>query len=408
MKHIAVVTATPPSVNPGMLACEATALAFIRRSGLLPECTFFRVRRLDDVLRHVDPPTRAAINAACDVGIQFTLLEDASQLEHMVPVFWGDFLHMRAYIRAVSAGDDLTYSSLVNLLLLANSPTLQRRSISYGTSVLFNSTADYAAVGYGDAVEAFFANAFHVQMRDAISAAVVSGMRHAPENCFGIDPAQLLALDAYESAVIGDPGGNSDADRKDRAVVFFARGKHDWQRLEPFLEQLTNAIGIRPEWIPWGDPHSFPFAEHSSLHSTMPHIPLTAGVSRLGSLLRAIRESRCVITDTYHLGVISWAIGVPAIVIPGDYHDGELQPKTANVRVRNDKRKVIMSQDRLLDFYLEPYLIASPQCWTAVIARLAEAVHAAVTVEDFRKRLASKAAASEAALVTAINTARTA
>lgn len=407
MKKLAVITATPPGINPGMLACEATARTFLSRAGLLHDCTFFRVRDLGDGLRHLDSLQAAEIVAACDIGTDFTHLSHESQLRGLAPVFWGDFLHMHAYQRAISVAHSGGLPAIFDLLLLAGAPDTQRRSISYGTSCLFNSTADYCDPHYGPAFENLFENAFHVQMRDAVSAAVVAGIRRRQENCFGIDPAQLLSLSAYESAIVGDSAPALELGRIDRAAVFFARGKHDWNRLEGFLEKLMSSIGVRAEWIPWGDTLSFPYMDSVHYRSTVPQIPKDRqNANRLQSLLRTIRESRCVITDTYHLAVISWAIGVPAVVIPGDHHDPEKIAKTATVRVRHDKRKVILSQDRLLDFYVEPYLIASSEYWAEIIDRLSQRIHAHGYSQEFRRRLAGRAAASEAALLAAIQQTR--
>lgn len=113
-----------------------------------------------------------------------------------------------------------------------------------------------------------------------------------------------------------------------------------------------------------------------------------------------------MITDTYHLGICSWALGIPAIFIPGDYHDAEKIAKTAHVRVRHDKRKVLLGQDRLLDFSIEPYLLDSPDCWSEVIGRLSTSIHVAKDAGDFRRRLALRAATSEGALLSAIREAR--
>lgn len=405
MKQLAIITATPPGINPGMLACEATALSFVGRAGLLRDSTFFRVRHIDAAVKTPDARLHTETVAACDIGIEFATLEHAAQLRDMVPLFWGDFLHMLAYLRAAAGDGGL--APLMELLLLPTAPAVRRRAVSYGTSILFNSTADYADPAYGPAFASFFGDAFHVQMRDAISAAVVSGIRRRPENCFGIDPAQLLALAPYESAIVGDRVAAQEACRGDRAAVFFARGRHDWRRLEPFIGELTSALDVRVGWIPWGDSLSFPFLEHAPYRSTIPLLPADRpDANRLQSLLRTIRESRCVITDTYHLAVVSWALGIPAIIISGDYHDAELVSKATNVRVRHDKRKIILGQDGLLDFLIEPPLITSPDCWGGIIGRLRDAIGSATCGPDFRRRLAARAAASEAALLAALREAR--
>jgi hypothetical protein len=51
----------------------------------------------------------------------------------------------------------------------------------------------------GPPLPRFLVNAYHVQMRDAVPAAVVSGLRLKDENCFGVDVAQLISDDECEA-----------------------------------------------------------------------------------------------------------------------------------------------------------------------------------------------------------------
>jgi hypothetical protein len=401
MTRFAIITATPPSVNPGMLVCEATARSFISRAGLSTETTFFRVQSLKHRVRHADPATLAPIIRDCDLGIDFELLDDVRQLDQCVPVFWGDFLHMKLYINRVSHLLGCSESSLRKLLLLEDTPSdFQRSTITAFTSILFNSTADYCDPEYGPSFRRFFQQAYSVQMRDAISAAVVSPLRQG-EQTFGIDAAQLLASDECASDVLGTL---FDIQRRsERALLFFARGRHDLSTLNPFVFSLLSELNVQGRWIPWGDKISFPFGGDG----WVPTVELLEQApSHLHRLLDAIRRSTVVITDTYHLSVVSWALGVPAVMIAGDYHAPEIGPKSLDLRPRHDKRKVLYAQDGLLDFYVEPYLIASGGRAPDIVRRLTRAIQNQDMARDVRHLLSVRAVQAEAKLLKAIRTVR--
>lgn len=238
-----------------------------------------------------------------------------------------------------------------------------------------------------------------LQMRDALSAAVVAGLRRRPENCFGIDPAQLLALPAYAAEILGT-ANLPDADG--RALVFVARARHSPGALAAFLGSLSQATGTDLCWLPWGDRLSFPFLEDPPSGMSLLPIENDVPFGRLAPLLRSVAAANFVVTDTYHLAVVAWALGVPAIVLAGDYHEGERAGKQVDLRVRHDKRKVLLAQDGLLDFFVEPALIADPTGRAAVVERLAATMADPECGPGARRRLAEKAASNEAALSEAI------
>src|SRR5437879_5625117 len=97
-KGIALVTATPPSFNPGMSICQANARSFIRRKALSSKTRFLRLVHLDQRLAGIDDIKRSTILARADVGNSYELFESTDQLEGYVPLYWGDFLHMHLYL----------------------------------------------------------------------------------------------------------------------------------------------------------------------------------------------------------------------------------------------------------------------------------------------------------------------
>lgn len=403
MKRVAIITATPNGVNPGMLAGEAAAQAAMARAGLTQEATFFRLLSLEE--RIPAPKSQIdSLNAACNVGITHHKITDPAILNDYLPLFWGDFLHMRRYITALAGSDPTLESAYRKVLLLegVNNATL-KNTISYGTSFLFNSTADYMDPQYGPPLSRFLINASHIQMRDAVSSAIVANYRsHKIQPC-GIDPVQLLALPEVEATVLS---GMMPRQPVNRALVFLARGQHCGEHLIPVIEQITTATDAACYWLPWGDQLSFPFMKRENWPWPTVELPNDRrdhGV--LAPLLAAIRDSRFVVTDTYHVAVSSWALGIPAILITGAYHDGERAAKEVDLRMRMDKRTILMGQDGLLDFCIDPTLLMSPNR-AAVTTRLISTLIENQIGTSFRHTLARRAENSQEALLNAITALR--
>jgi hypothetical protein len=398
LNPLAVLTATPSGINPGMLAGEAVAKAFLTRAGLLKKATFFRVFSLEERFQAIEDAK--SVISACDVGIPYLKLSDPELLDEYSPLFWGDFLHMRRYIQAISSNSpELEARHRAALLLEGRKTATLRRAISYGTSFLFNSTSDYSEPEYASALARFLELASHIQMRDAVSSAIVTNYRGQSRSCHGIDPVQLLAIPDIENLVFA---GTKPSSSVDRALVFFARAKHDEGNLLAFVTELIGLLGAACHWLPWGDPLSFPFMNREKWPwPSIDLYPDALGRGVLVPLLAEIRRSRFVVTDTYHVAVSSWAMGVPAVVVLGDYHDGERAQKETDLRIRLDKRTVLLAQDGLLDFCLGPALLTNANR-APVVQRLAHVLRSGQAGPNCRSRLAQRASDSERLLLSAL------
>lgn len=224
MKPIAIITATPNGINPGMLAGEAAAKAAMEKAGFTQETTFFRLLSLEERILG-QKSQNEELNKAYYVGIADRTISDPVILDDYLPLFWGNFLHMRRYINALA----------------------------------------------------------------------------------GSDP---------------------------------------------------NGTGLRP-----------------------------------------------FVTGTYHVAVSSWALGIPAILVTGSYHDGERAGKEINLRTRLDKRTILMGQDGLLDFCIDPPLLTSANR-AAVCARLISSIVENQIGKSFRHVLARRVENSQEALLSAVTALR--
>jgi hypothetical protein len=405
MKRIAIITATPPGINPGMLAGEAAARSIISRAGLLEDTTFFRVVKFEERLASSAVSIEDTISA-CDVGIKFVHLEDPDILDDHVTLFWGDFLHMRRYIKALAGANDHLEEIYREVLLLASRPESTCRSaISYGTSLLFNSTIDELSTDYGAPLRRLLSLAAHVQMRDSVSAARVANFRpHARESC-GVDPAQMMAVPEISEEILGDIERNT---LTNHALIYLARAYHCHEYVIDFIAKLSFTMGVNVRWLPWGDKLSFPYMDRESWPWETSDLPNKTESSPgiLQRLLATIASSPFVITDTYHVAVSSWSLGIPAIVLLGDFHPRERIDKQVDIRVRLDKRTQVLGQDGLLDFCIANSLIKTKEQRTQVVARLADILMTGEFGPNFRNALSIRVKASEAALLNALKEVR--
>jgi hypothetical protein len=404
VREIAVIFATPPSVNPGMLLCEAMAKSFISRHNLSNATHYFRIVTLDDRLNGLPTDVSSQIKRDTDIGIKYEVFESQDQLQHMVPLYWGDFLHKNIYINTIApllrTGNDKDALARHLLLLEGSTSELLRRTISYATTLLYNTTSDYLDPTYGPAIARFLRGVHHVQLRDAFSAVIAADIRQSDISCFGIDAAQLLCDQTYEEALLG---ARLKESRRKRALVFFARGQHDGKQLRELLGEIASALEFSPVWFDWGDPISFPFLERNALELPVVALDSNVRAQRLTDLLSCLRESSLVVTDTYHLAVASWALGVPAIMVPGAPHEGELAISPLHHLSRPDKRRVAFLQDGLSDFIAESGVLKE----TALRAKFAYGVGRIISraeyIRHIRDRIRGRVARSEQALVSALN-----
>ena len=369
-RKAAFILATPPGFNPGMMVSELTSMAFCKRHGIKEEAAFYRLLPLEDRLARHYAQDDGAFSMAmrrCDTGIPFQSLPPWHDIPDACPVFWGDFLHMRQYVRAV--GRLLPQSdpgAAMRVLLMRDAPPpMVARAVSFGTTMLFNCATDHLDAEYGPALRSFVQGCRLMLVRDMASAAQLDGIK--PEcHHWGLDAAQMLVLetdwrDLFPSGtVFGVPGAKGGA-------VFFARSQHKGRESDRVVEHLSALLDVRFGWLEWGDAAAFPYLNDGNQKwpSLTPH-PLP----HLPDLLAAVAASKVVVTDTYHLAVIAWAMGVPALMVMGEYWDSDPDVNAGPRHARLDKRYVFYAQHGLLEFLIAPETARDDVALTTALTRL--------------------------------------
>lgn len=342
---ISVVTATPPGFNPGMLVSQLVAKWFLSRHRLLASATFFRLLRIEDRLAHVPPNDRIARLRRLNDGIDYAFLQDADQFIGTTPLYWGDLLHMRQYLSSIRRLMRLSRSPPEDLLLLRSSPeAVVARAVSFGTTFLYHTASDLATDEYGPCFSRFMRHARLIMPRDMVSLAQLAALIPHRETVPGLDVTQLLCGAANWRDIFCDGSVASSAE-PDLLLCHFARGQHDVADLVHAAHLFATEFGMPVRWLPWGDELSFP---HLNRYEGRLGIDTVAigNPPRLSEILETVAAATCVLTDTYHVAVIAWSLGTPALLLRGDHW-----PNDFNARV--DKRYIFFLQHGLQDYFLE-------------------------------------------------------
>ncbi len=367
MRPIRVILATPPGFNPGMLVCDAVAKAWLSRNGLAERASFHRLVPMD---RRASDMSAAELRRL-DLGMSFQTLASLDQLEESIPVYWGDFLHMRQYHLALKQLFPDLGDRIDELLLLSGADrALRERAISFGTTLIFNSAADLMG-SYGQGLRKFAEGARRILVRDMASAAQLAALHPAGGPFLGLDAAQLLTLGG-DLPDVGEPP--TRLPQPGSTLLFLGRSpvKDD---LLTALARLKTRLGLDYRWLPWGDRRAFPrMLDGLPGLAAEPDEPLAS----VAGLLEAVKRARLVVTDTYHLAVIAWSLGVPAITVVAGVARGERDVSSGSALAPVDKRLVFHQQHGLQAFLLDQRALADADQTQARADNMAELIEGGV------------------------------
>ncbi len=386
-----VLCAAPNGPNPGMATVD---MAF--RDTIAPRLgasvTYWR---LVDQSEWLDPPGGSRRDPTgsfvdFDTGLTYQCLRGRLDefLSADAVVFWGDFLHMAVYqvqvahvlrercrlIQGTEASERFVRKHL--LLSETDSGTLSK-VVTYGTTLGFNTPDDYGGA-YGTAAEHFFGGVHRAWLRDPYSAFIASTFR----------PSRDPAIKAPDAAFLLPSQSHEAADN--RLGVFIGRSDLSATTIGSWGAQLESRLGLRAEWIPWGhEPGFWPMRQRKKFRIAWPTLA-GAGSGRAGraraaysaakgerlpeehlsttDLLGLVAGCSLILTDTYHLAVNSWRMGVPTICLV-DEPAQNWSVNSGDSWNRRDKRVDLYSQ---LDF--APLIVTSGE-----LSRSAKSTLARVT-----------------------------
>ena len=263
-------------------------------------------------------------------------------LQSDVILFWGDFTHSWSYwkvdramvdddkdgLRAlgVERGRRSQFERYARFVFLSTMPDERVRcAIAFGGTIITNDALAELDAVYYDAYRRFFSNAGAVFFRDGLSAAKVSPFRGG-EATLGCDAAFLL-----EDSDLNQIRGFQRSSGRAGVGVFFVRSPCRI-RMMLFSRLVGKHLGEKCSWIPW-----LAYVPNKRRHRW----PLLAlgyfvrcGDTRTGDILSSLSGYRFIVTDTYHLCINAWRMGIPAVCI------GE--GATRSVTSLGDKKKEVL------------------------------------------------------------------
>lgn len=408
MSKIAVISASPPcNTNTGMLTVELAA-ASLQQQFTEVEFHWFTF-----------PPTpkkklNAFVDAALLGNIKFKLLPDCLEeiYEYDIIFFWGDFLNARSWLlksgplqlKEHGYEPEETWDIMARCMLLRDAPTeVLERTIIFGGTILPDKQSDQEDENYRIPFTRLVSKCHKVWMREPISAARVAMLRNDQHNCLGVDAALLLPRDSAFHLPVSKW---SEKIARDQIGLFVGSRSPTTKDLFPFVKELAQYFSADLDWLPWFErspyePQSIfdlvkesaksvlplsaqkkieEFKRRSSrtshkLSSDLKSQTFRQGDYVFGDLLRQLSNYKFVVTDTYHICINAWRLGVPAICL------GLEQPNIySNGGTLTDLKKYIFYLTyQATDLYFTPKQLEDPAAASRAISVIESSQAEAIT-----------------------------
>ena len=313
---VSVICAPEHGRNPGMATVNRAFLSLCRQHKL-GSPTFFQLRSeryqpdYDDGVEYID---------------LYEHFDSAASGDRIV--FWGDFLHMRSYQETMAASIAQTRGlsleavrSRVRCCLLGSELLDDdlSRVVGYGGTLLLNGSRDFGDTAYRTDLSRLTAGARYWAVRDPFSAFQVSALMEGSGSAHVCCDAAL-----HLKGVTG--GAEATALEYGSAVanrlgVFFGRSdRADLGGHLRLVRYLGHRLGFRPTWIPWLSKGSVALSRRLrpklwKVFKERSRFAQEAHQGRADLKLQQLSECSLVVTDTYHVAVNSWRLGIPAVCV---------------------------------------------------------------------------------------------
>lgn len=340
MKKVSVIFAFPPHFNPGMHSVDYALWQFINRHDLnsVAEFKFYTMLNIPkDVCDFVDFPFTYELS---DQNLEVISNSD-------LIIFWGDFLHSKNYLeneifsaikeKYPENNEDLIKDIIYRNLLLENIDLSNTSIIVFGGNLLDFRINYYKDDRYISSLCDLYKAASLILMRDPISAVTVNNLLNSyKENFCGIDGAFLSTGNKTKYLYRNKVRDNS---QPYKVGIFFGRSWY-YDEVLSFSCKTCNHLGVKGIWLPWFHFKPWPLEEKYE-----GEIDLTVPDTEFFGTLDNLAECSLVITDTYHLCINAWSLGIPAICIGRGV--GSMKNS-----VEDKKKEVLYSMLDARDFYV--------------------------------------------------------
>ncbi len=330
-KHVAAICATPLNNNTGMHCVDLSLKTILEKfDALSVDYYCFETSNLMNEYNEI----------AYDSIMNFKKREDYDAV-----IIWGDFILTRSWIKMksmrISKEKQLDERAVLDYLydvIFPEEAELRRRPrIIFGQCFLLDGLAVCHDEKYMLGLKRSLKGADMCLFRDPVSAYKASILSGEPVLRFaGVDAALLLAVLWDEPDTIVSPDGTP----KNRVGIFLGRTKGAYLTKIALAYALFRKPELKPVWFKWLTRRNIPnwpkflFRTRSEIKDRP-----------VEEFIKEISDCALVISDTYHMALISWSFGTPAICIG----DGGREMRNA---VGDKKKEIFYMYNGLQDFYL--------------------------------------------------------
>lgn len=308
---IAIICARLPDRNTGMLTVDLAAHSMMHKHFSHANITLyaFDIGNADTYGKSESPYQYKDI-----------LQNKETFLASDVFLFWGDFIQshsyweydMKAWIHELEQLSADSYNQKIatqvsnrsKYIFLSELSDVQlKKVLVFGSTIITNDATVTDDSVYMQDFNRFFSKIGAVFFRDALSAAKISPLRdHQPT--LGSDCALLLENDDLKSL-----GGFVQAEQRQGVGVFFGRSPSKAQMML-FSKILSSELKETASWLPW-----FPSSKKIKFLGKLFSYNAQMEAEKPGVLLSQMSGYKYIITDTYHICVNAWRMGIPAVCI---------------------------------------------------------------------------------------------
>jgi hypothetical protein len=358
-----------------MATVDLAAISVIRRIAPDAEITLYAYGK----------PTQLSYQPG-DLPYQYLNVEEHTDkyLSSDVFVFWGDFTHARCYWTIDRACPHATLGNVSEVeaakwnaeqfvrasqyIFLTTLPQSRlKKVVVFGSTIITNEAADMLDPVYYQHYRRFFMHAGAVYFRDALSAAKVSPLRGS-EATLACDCAFLLRKDDLKRL-----SGFHEAAGRKGIGVFFGRS-HTKTKMMMFSRVVASHLGEECSWLPWFK--WYPSGRSYQLKSWALGFKLWPDDVDSGVLLSSLSGCKYIITDTYHLCVNAWRMGIPAICIgEGAGH--------AHTSLNDKKKEMLYEMYGAREFYVFRETISSINSTKSIRRFMEEAKRTAKALQSY-------------------------
>jgi hypothetical protein len=422
-KKLSIVCNNNIRLNPGRSTEHLAFHALARRHGFT-NCQYFELLSPEDYFAllsrtasGIDADIAAARSSHAEYYADFPIVYEhlIGRLDELTSsdaiIFWSDWLHMPVFYNYYKdcltnlglVGDDLEAAALIDshLYLTTQPDVILNKTISFGQTLLFNSLQHESSAGYGEAYRSFYKRARKAYMRDVFSARKISRLRGDYSNSnVCVDCATLLTerdIDALPTSVPTEDFASCN----NKIAVFFGRSDVDVHQIMAVVETLTSELELQAFYLPWGVPFGFP----QTKALPVPTVPIGGPrqTGKVGDLLAMMKRASVVITDTYHVCVNSWSMGIPAICIGSVLSKSDFDLNSGYRFAPIDKRYAFYSMSEALDFYIHEEEFRDAKFLKAHLLNIARLLAEPEYVRQIVRELRKESVAAEQRLVSEID-----